>query len=184
MPARGVPGFLETPALALAARDLANEASLGADTLVGPCRIVGLLARGGMGDVYRATDLRLHRDVARKVLAHAGPDDHQHVGRFLQEARITASLDHPNVVKIFDVGVFDGRPYLVAELLDGETLRARLRRGHLTTEEARNIARDIASGLVVAHAASLVHRDLKPDNIFLTRSGALKILDFRDRKAQ
>ena len=104
------------------------------DTLVGPYRIVGLMARGGMGDVYRATDVRLQRDVALKFLAHAGTDDTQRIERFLQEARVTAALDHANIVKVFDVGVLDGRPYLVAELLDGETLRARLGRGPLAAD--------------------------------------------------
>ena len=175
----GLPGFLETPALALAARDLAqDDPLLGVDALVGPYRIVGLLARGGMGDVYRATDVRLRRDVALKLLADGGTDDTPRIERFLQEARMTASLDHANIIKVFDVGVVDGRPYLVAELLDGETLRGRLERGPLTTEDARRIAGEVAAGLVVAHAAGLVHRDLKPDNVFLTRSGVTKILDF------
>ena len=175
----GLRGFLETPALALAARDLAqDDPLLDVDTLVGPYRIVGLMARGGMGDVYRATDVRLQRDVALKLLAHAGTDDTQRIERFLQEARVTAALDHANIVKVFDVGVLEGRPYLVAELLDGETLRVRLGRGPLAAEEAGRIAGEVAAGLVVAHAAGLVHRDLKPDNVFLTRSGVTKILDF------
>jgi len=175
----GLPGFLETPALALAVRDLAqDDPLLDADTLVGPYRIVCLIARGGMGDVYRARDVRLQRDVALKLLAHAGSDDAQRIERFLQEARVTAALDHANIVKVFDVGVLDGRPYLVAELLDGETLRVRLGRGPLAAAEATRIASDVAAGLVVAHAAGLVHRDLKPDNVFLTRSGVTKILDF------
>ena len=128
----GLAGFLETPALALAARDLAqDDPRLTAGTAVGPYRIVGLLARGGMGDVYRATDVRLRRDVALKLHGADRHDDAQRVERFLQEARITASLDHANIVKVFDVGVLDGRPYLVAELLDGETLRARLGNGPL-----------------------------------------------------
>ena len=175
----GLRDFLETPALALAARDLAqDDPLLDVDTLVGPYRIVGLVARGGMGDVYRATDVRLQRDVALKLLAHAGTNDTQRIERFLQEARVTAALDHANVVKVFDVGVLAGRPYLVAELLDGETLRVRLGRGPVAAEEARRIAGEVAAGLVVAHAVGLVHRDLKPDNVFLTRSGVTKILDF------
>jgi len=175
----GLGGFLETPALALVARDLTlDDPLLDVDSLVGPYRIVGLMARGGMGDIYRATDVRLQRDVALKLLAHAGTDDTQRIERFLKEARVTAALDHANIVKVFDVGVLDGRPYLVAELLDGETLRVRLGRGPLAGEEATRIAADVAAGLVVAHAAGLVHRDLKPDNIFLTRSGVTKILDF------
>src|SRR3954471_15711284 len=102
----GLGGFLETPALALAARDLTeDDPLLDVDTLVGPYRIVGLIARGGMGDVYRATDVRLQRDVALKLLAHAGTNDTQRIERFLKEARITAALDHANIVKVFDVGV-------------------------------------------------------------------------------
>ena len=127
-----VDGFLETPALVLAARDLAqDEPPLPEGTSVGPYRIVALLARGGMGDVYRATDPRLGRDVALKTLTSAERGDGHAVERFLQEARITASLDHPNIVKVFDVGMSNGRPYLVSELLDGETLRAPIGRGAL-----------------------------------------------------
>ena len=174
-----VDGFLETPALVLAARDLAqDEPPLPDGTLVGPYRIVTLLARGGMGDVYRATDPRLDRDVALKTLTSAERGDGHAVERFLQEARITASLDHPNIVKVFDVGMSNGRPYLVSELLDGETLRAPIGRGPLAPADARRIASALTSGLVAAHARGLVHRDLKPENVFLTRSGTAKILDF------
>ena len=174
-----LPVFLETPAFALAIRDLADEEpELAMGASIGPYRILRLLARGGMGDVYRATDVRLGRDVALKLLAKGGSSDSQGIERFLQEARVTASLDHPNVVKVFDVGVFDERPYLVAELLDGETLRERISRGPLAPEQARQIAVQVAKGLVAAHAAGLVHRDLKPENIFLTRSDVTKILDF------
>ncbi len=174
-----VDGFLETPALALAARDLAeDEPQLPEGTLVGPYRIVALLARGGMGDVYRATDPRLARDVAVKTLIGAISGDGPQVDRFLQEARITASLDHPNIVKVFDVGVANDRPYLVEELLEGDTLRAAIARGPVAVEKVRDLAAALASGLVAAHARGLVHRDLKPDNIFLTTSGTAKILDF------
>ena len=174
-----VDGFLETPALALAARDLAqDEPPLPDGTLVGPYRIVALLARGGMGDVYRATDPRLGRDVALKMLTNAERGDGHAVERFLQEARITASLDHPNIVKVFDVGMSNGRPYLVSELLDGETLRAPIGRGPVAPADVRRIASALTSGLVAAHARGLVHRDLKPENIFLTKSGTAKILDF------
>ena len=174
-----VDGFLETPALALAARDLAqDEPPLPEGTFVGPYRIVALLARGGMGDVYRATDPRLGRDVALKTLTKAEPDDAHAVERFVQEARVTASLDHPNIVKVFDVGMSNGRPYLVSELLEGETLRAPIGRGPVAPADARGIAAALASGLVAAHARGLVHRDLKPENIFVTRAGTAKILDF------
>jgi len=174
-----VDGFLETPALVLAARDLAqDEPPLPDGTLVGPYRIVTMLARGGMGDVYRATDPRLGRDVALKTLTSPERGDGHAVERFLQEARITASLDHPNILKVFDVGMSNGRPYLVSELLDGETLRAPIGRGPLAPADARRIASALTSGLVAAHARGLVHRDLKPENVFLTKSGTAKILDF------
>ena len=131
-------GFLETPAFIVAAQDLAREATeLPAGMAVGPYRIVGLLARGGMGDVYRATDVRLQRDVALKIMAQRLAADSHHIERFLQEARVTASLDHPNIVKLHDVGVLDERSYFVVELLDGETLRARLARGPCRSRRSR-----------------------------------------------
>jgi serine/threonine-protein kinase len=172
--------FLETPAFVLAAPQLAKDQLLAAHTMLGPYRIIAVLARGGTGDVYRATDVRLHRDVALKLLTpeRRSDADPQRVERFVREARLTASLDHPNIVRLYDVGVFDGRPYLVAELLDGETLRARIGRGTLSIEEVLRIGADIARGLVAAHAAGSVHRDLKPENIFLTRQAGTKILDF------
>ena len=174
----GLDGFLETPALVVAAPLLAEDfASLKPGTTVGPYRIVELMARGGMGDVYRASDVRLGRDVAVKVLTQTDADSRS-VHRFIQEARVTASLDHPNIVKVFDVGMFDDKPFLVAELLDGETLGARIKRGALPAHEAAQITGQVAAGLTVAHEAGLVHRDLKPDNIFLTKSGVTKILDF------
>jgi eukaryotic-like serine/threonine-protein kinase len=174
-----VDGFLETPALVLAARDLVqDEPPLSAGTMVGPYRIVALLARGGMGDVYRATDVRLDRDVALKTLPNTERGDGHAVERFQQEARITASLDHPNIVKVFDVGMSNGRPFLVSELLDGETLRAPIDKGPVAPDRARGVACGVTSGLVAAHARGLVHRDLKPENIFLTKSGTAKILDF------
>ena len=174
-----VDGFLETPALVLAARDLAQEEpSFPEGTLIGPYRIVALLARGGMGDVYRANDPRLGRDIAVKTLTNTERGDVQAIERFLQEARITASLDHPNIVKVFDVGMSNGRPYLVSELLEGEALRVPIGRGPASEEEVRRIACAVTGGLVAAHACGLVHRDLKPENIFVTRSGTAKILDF------
>lgn len=175
---RSLPGFLETPAFVLAAHQLAaSTLTLRAGDRVGPYRIAAALARGGMGDVYRATDVRLERDVALKMMTHT-PSDGSRVQRFMQEARVTAALDHPNIVKVFDVGMFEGTPYLVAELVDGETLRARLAGGPIEPSEARRLAAQIAHGLVAAHASGLVHRDLKPDNIVITRSGLPKILDF------
>ena len=181
MAAAGNPlaGFLETPAVVLAAASLAEEeASLPAGTMVGPYRLIDFIARGGMGDVYRATDTRRHRDVAVKVLAGTRTGDPQRVARFMHEARVTASLDHPNIVRVFDVGRTSDGAYLVAELLQGETLRQRIARGRLAVDVVLSIGGDIVRGLEAAHAAGLVHRDLKPENVFLTDAGATRILDF------
>jgi tetratricopeptide (TPR) repeat protein len=172
-------GFLETPALVLEARSIATEDPVLAPGVeVGPYRIASLLARGGTGDVYRATDTRLRRDVALKVLSHARTSDPHRVERFIHEARLTASLDHANIVRVYDVGRTPAHTYLVAELLEGETLRARIERGPMTIDEVVRIGLEMSHGLAAAHAAGLVHRDLKPDNVFLTRSGVTKILDF------
>jgi serine/threonine protein kinase len=172
-------GFLETPAFVLASTQLAHDtAGLASGTSVGPYRITGLIARGGMGVVYAAEDTRLGRRVALKMLADlAGPNE-LGIDRFLREARITASLDHPNIVKVYDVGTHDGRPFMVVELLEGETLRQKLDCGPISEPEVRRIGTEIAKGLVAANAAGLVHRDLKPENVFLTRAGVSKILDF------
>lgn len=171
--------FLETTALALEAPALAaTDAVLPAGADVGPYRVETLLARGGTGDVYRALDTRLHRPVALKVLAQARTSDVNRVERFAHEARVTASLDHPHVVRVYDVGQSDEHVYLVAELLEGETLRDRLARSALPVEDALRVALEIADGLAAAHAAGLIHRDLKPDNVFLTSAGSAKVLDF------
>jgi Tol biopolymer transport system component len=172
-------GFLETPAFLLAVPDLAAVgATLETGTMLGPYRITAPLASGGMGDVYRAADVRLDRNVAVKVLTRANESDPDRRERFLQEAKLTAQLDHPNVVRLYDVGIASGRPYLVTELLEGETLRARLDQGPIAVPDVAAIAADIARGLVAAHAARLVHRDLKPENVFLARNGVAKVLDF------
>jgi serine/threonine protein kinase/Tol biopolymer transport system component len=171
--------FLETPALVLVAGELADDdRPLSEGTYVGPYRIVRLVARGGMGDVYQAHDPRLARDVAVKTLTPSARVDSTAIERFLQEARITASLDHANVLRIFDVGLTDGRPYLVSELLDGDTLRVIIDRGPVGAKDLETIATALASGLAAAHARGLVHRDLKPDNIIVTTAGTAKILDF------
>jgi eukaryotic-like serine/threonine-protein kinase len=172
-------GFLETPAFVLTAAQLASdEAAMSPGTLVGPYQITTVIGRGGVGIVYRATDTRLDRQVALKTLASLGVPDELRVERFLREARMTASLDHPNIVKVFDVGTHDGQPFMVVELLEGETLRQRLDRGPVAEPDVLRIGIEIARGLVAAHAAGLVHRDLKPENVFLTRGGVTRILDF------
>jgi Tol biopolymer transport system component len=145
---------------------------------LGRFEIVSLLGVGGMGEVYRARDTRLGRDVALKVLAPALSADDNALQRFEQEARVVSGLAHPNIVTIFDVGSDDQSRYLVTELLDGATLRERLERGPLPLSTVLEIAIQIAAALAAAHAAGIVHRDLKPHNVFITRSGVAKLLDF------
>ncbi|HEX7828700.1 MAG TPA: serine/threonine-protein kinase, partial [Thermoanaerobaculia bacterium] len=148
-------------------------------SMLGPYQIVGLLGEGGMGIVYRAKDTRLGREVAIKVLTNVTFSDRERLLRFEQEARATGMLNHPNLLTVYDVGRDDdGNPFLVTELLEGETLRARLERGPLSPRRAVDASLQMALGLAVAHEKGIVHRDLKPDNIFLTRDGRLKILDF------
>ena len=152
--------------------------ALKSGTRLGPYEIVAMVGSGGMGEVYRARDSRLGRDVAVKVLPPDVADDPGRLRRFEQEARAAAALSHPNVVVVFDVGTADGVSYVVTELLDGETLRSRLDRSRLPVSKAVELASQIASGLAAAHARAIVHRDLKPANIFITREGQAKILDF------
>ncbi|MBV8517964.1 MAG: protein kinase [Acidobacteria bacterium] len=146
---------------------------------LGPYQIAGLIGEGGMGAVYRARDTRLGRDVAIKVLTNVMDGDRDRLLRFEQEARATGMLNHPNLLTIYDVGRDeDGAPFLVSELLEGETLSRRLERGPLSPRKAVEAALQMAHGLAAAHEKGIVHRDLKPDNLFLTRDGRLKILDF------
>ena len=155
------------------------SAMLQPDSTLGPYQITGLLGEGGMGVVYRARDTRLGRDVAIKVLTNVSFSDRERLLRFEQEARATGMLNHPNLLTVYDVGRDpEGNPYLVTELLEGETLRSRLDRGPLSPRKSVDAALQMAQGLAAAHEKGIVHRDLKPDNIFLTRDGRLKILDF------
>ena len=147
-------------------------------TKLGPYEIVSLIGAGGMGEVYRARDSRLKRDVAIKVLPQALSLDADRLRRFEQEALATAALNHPNILAVFDIGTEGGRPYVVSELLEGETLRERLRTGALQVRKALDFAMQMARGLAAAHEKGIVHRDLKPENLFLTKDGRLKILDF------
>jgi len=144
----------------------------------GPYEIVAPLGAGGMGEVYRARDPRLGREVAIKILPPGSAGDSERLRRFEQEARATAALNHPNILAVFDIGSQDNSPYIVSELLDGETLRARLNGGALSIRKAVEYALQIARGLAAAHDQGILHRDLKPENIFITRDGHVKILDF------
>jgi len=141
-------------------------------------RITASIGAGGMGEVFRARDTRLNRDVAVKVLPKDFAADAVRLRRFEQEARTLAALNHPNVLTVFDTGVHDDAPYLVSELLEGKTLRETMNGGALPVRKAADYALQIAQGLAAAHGKSIVHRDLKPDNIFVTNDGRVKILDF------
>jgi len=152
--------------------------SLAAGTRLDSYEILAPLGAGGMGEVYRARDATLKRVVAIKVLPEFWSRDPDRLHRFEVEAQAAAALTHPNIVSIFHVGRYDGSPYIVIELLHGETLRERLRKGPLRLREALDYGTEIARGLGAAHDAGIIHRDLKPENIFLTKDGRIKILDF------
>jgi tetratricopeptide (TPR) repeat protein len=154
------------------------SSELAPGTRLGPYEIVGLLDAGGMGEVYRARDPRLRREVAIKVLPAALSSDRDRLRRFEQEAHAAAALNHPNIVAIHDIGTYTDSPYVVMELLEGATIRARLRDGALPLATALTFARQMAEGLAAAHAKGIIHRDLKPENLFVTAHDRLKILDF------
>ncbi len=145
---------------------------------LGPYEILSLLGSGGIGEVYRARDTRLGRHVAVKVLADRLCADDDLVRRFQREAQAASALNHPNVVSVYDIGSDDGVFFVVSELVEGETLRERLRQGPLAAGPASELATQIANGLAAAHAHGVVHRDLKPENVMVTRDGRAKILDF------
>ena len=147
-------------------------------TKLGDYEVQSLLGSGGMGDVYRARDLRLHREVAIKVLPAFLSSDPDRLRRFEQEARAAAALNHPNILAVFQMGTYDGAPYLVSELLEGLTLREHVRLGSLPIRKAIDYAIQITRGLAAAHDKGIVHRDLKPENLFVTKEGRVKILDF------
>ena len=145
---------------------------------LGPYEVVALLGAGGMAEVYRARDTRLGREVAVKVVSETLGTDEAFVERFEREARLVGSVSHPNVVALHDVGVHDGKPYFVTELLQGETLRTRLAHGPVPLPIALAWATQMAEGLAAAHDRGIVHRDLKPENVLITRDGHVKLLDF------
>lgn len=152
--------------------------ALATGTKLGPYELSDALGAGGMGEVYRARDTRLARDVAVKVLPESFASEPDRLRRFEQEARTVATLNHPNILAIFDVGEYSGTGYLVSELLEGETLRDAINAGALSTRRALDYGSQIADGLAAAHDKGVIHRDLKPENIFVTKDGRVKILDF------
>lgn len=145
---------------------------------IGPYEVLAPLARGGMGELYRARDTRLGREVALKMLPDTSAHDADSLRRFDRETRAVAALNHPNILGIHDTGTYRSTPYAVTELLQGETVEERLRTGPLNPQRAVEIACQIADGLAAAHARGIIHRDIKPDNIFVTNEGRAKILDF------
>ena len=145
---------------------------------LGPYEILGPLGKGGMGEVYRARDGRLRREVALKMLLDAASNDEDSLARFQRETHAVAAMNHPSILAIHDTGTHRGVPFAVTELLQGETLAERLASGPIAPARATEIASQIADGLAAAHARGVVHRDIKPENIFLTHDGRAKILDF------
>src|SRR5687767_2453318 len=143
----------------------------------GPYEIVAPLGAGGMGEVYRARDSRLHRDVAIKALPSSLSNDPERLGRFQREARLLAALNHPNVAAIYGLEEAGGSPYLVMECVEGETLAAKLAAGPLPVEDALGVTVQIAAGIAAAHDAGVIHRDLKPANVMVRPDGSVKVLD-------
>jgi serine/threonine protein kinase len=147
-------------------------------TRIGPYQLVSFIGAGGMGAVYRARDTRLNRDVAVKIMSDAFGGDTERVRRFQQEAQAAGALNDANILAVYDIGIHDSSPYLVSELLEGETLRVRLRGTNLSPWKTIDYGRQIALGLAAAHSRGITHRDIKPENLFVTNQGRIKILDF------
>ena len=147
-------------------------------TRLGPYEVLSPLGSGAMGEVYRARDTRLGRDVAIKVLPDSVTRDADRLARFEREGRVLASLNHPNIAAIYGLEEADGKPFLALELVEGEDLKQRLMRGPIPVDEALEIAQQIAEALEEAHGKGIVHRDLKPANVKLTPDGKVKVLDF------
>src|SRR5271170_5015861 len=154
------------------------------DRVIGHYRVLEKIGAGAMGEVYRARDERLGRDVALKLIRPSSSGNADRLRRFELEARAAAALNHPNIVAIYDVGFDDGSPYIVCELLHGKTLRTRLSEGALPARHAVDYSLQIVQGLIAAHDHRIIHRDLKPENLFVTSDGRVKILDFGVAKLQ
>jgi non-specific serine/threonine protein kinase len=167
--------FLETPAAVLLEPAVREDLS---GRLIGSYQLMSRLGAGGMGEVYLAHDMKLDRPVALKVLSPAFAADRDRLRRFHQEARAASSLNHPHIVVVHDFGELDGRPYIVTEFIEGETLRNRLRKGRLPIRDVIDVGLQIAGALAAAHARGLVHRDIKPDNVMVRPDGYAKVLDF------
>src|SRR5262245_49142974 len=170
--------FLEPEALEAARAMAASLQQSRIGRQIGPYEVLSLLGAGGMGEVYRASDGRLGRKVAIKVLPTEFSQNAERLRRFEQEALAAGMLSHPNVLIVHDVGVHEDTPYIVSELLEGETLRKRLARGVLPVRQGVDYALQVARGLAAAHEKGVIHRDLKPENLFVTKEGHIKILDF------
>jgi tetratricopeptide (TPR) repeat protein/TolB-like protein len=171
--------FLTRPALERLARAMAADGwNLRPGERLGPYVVHEMLGAGAVGEVWRATDERLNRDVAIKLLLPHLSDDPERTRRFAEEARTAGSLNHPNILSVHDVGDHGGVPFIVSECVDGESLRQHLTRGPLSVERSLAVALQIARGLAAAHSRGIIHRDLKPDNVFLRKDGGVKILDF------
>src|SRR5262245_5144274 len=152
--------------------------AIGAGARFNHYEIIAQLGAGGMGEVWRARDTRLDREVAIKVLPANYANDEDRLRRFEQEARATSALNHPNILIVHDLGIHEGAPYIVAELLEGEELSEMIKQGAIAPRKAIDYARHVAEGLAAAHFKGVVHRDLKPENLFVTNDGRVKILDF------
>src|SRR5712692_10530555 len=152
--------------------------SVAAGTRLGPYEILSVLGAGGMGEVYRAKDPRLGRDVAIKVLPASLSQDADRLRRFEQEARSASALNHPNIITIHEIGTADSTSYIAMEFVDGTSLRELLAAGPLPTKRLLEVGVQIAEGLAKAHGAGIVHRDLKPENVMVSKDGYVKLLDF------
>src|SRR5580700_3416521 len=154
------------------------------DQVIGHYRVIEKIGSGAMGEVFRARDERLGRDVALKLIRPASSANPDHLRRFELEARAAAALNHPNIVAVYDVGFDQGFPYIVCELLEGKTLRKRLADGPLPVRKTIDYSLQLVQGLIAAHDRRIIHRDLKPENLFVTGDSRVKILDFGVAKLQ